>query len=56
MNAQDDKVKVILYPIYVSSNDGILNLSYPEVITSGHLGVFPSYYEPWDIHHLKAQH
>lgn len=54
LNREEDKVKVILYPIYVSNNDGLLNLSYYEAITAGHLGVFPSYYEPWGYTPLES--
>lgn len=54
MNDRHDKVKVILYPIYVTDNDGLLNLPYYDVICGGHLGVYPSYYEPWGYTPLEA--
>lgn len=46
-NNEKDKVKVIFYPIYLNGSDGLLNLNYYESITGSHLGIFPSYYEPW---------
>jgi len=46
-NKPDDKVKVIVYPVYLSENDGLLGLAYYYVLAGGHLGIFPSYYEPW---------
>ncbi|MBR9676065.1 hypothetical protein GOV05_03595 [Candidatus Woesearchaeota archaeon] len=54
LNSEEDKVKVILYPIYVSNNDGLLNLTYNEAISAGHFGVFPSYYEPWGYTPLES--
>ncbi len=47
LNRKEDRVKVIFYPIYLSGADGLLDLNYYESITASHLGVFPSFYEPW---------
>jgi glycogen(starch) synthase len=46
-NAQEDRVKVILYPVYLTGVDGLIDLPYYEAMCGCHLGVFPSYYEPW---------
>jgi glycogen synthase len=46
-NSEEDRVKVIFYPIYLTGADHLTDLSYYEAITASHLGVFPSYYEPW---------
>ena len=53
-NAKDDPVKVIFYPIYLSGADGLLDTSYYESMQGAHLGVFPSYYEPWGYTPLEA--
>ncbi len=53
-NAPDDPVKVIYYPAYLSPGDGLLNLSYYDMVTGTHLGVFPSYYEPWGYTPLET--
>ncbi len=53
-NEEEDKVKVILYPIYLSSSDGFLNLNYYDVINGCHLGIFPSFYEPWGYTALET--
>jgi glycogen(starch) synthase len=53
-NMADDRVKVVYYPIYLTGTDGLLNLSYYESMQGGHLGVFPSYYEPWGYTPLEA--
>lgn len=53
-NAPDDKVKVIDYPIYLTGVDGLLDLNYYDAILGCHLGVFPSYYEPWGYTPLES--
>jgi len=53
-NKEEDKVKVIFYPIYLSGVDGLSDLDYYQSIQACHLGVFPSYYEPWGYTPLEA--
>ncbi len=54
MNRPEDKVKVVVYPAYLTGTDGLLNLSYTECVQGSHLGVFPSYYEPWGYTPLET--
>lgn len=53
-NSYENKVKVIFYPVYLSGVDGLLDLAYYDAITGCHLGVFPSYYEPWGYTPLES--
>ncbi|OHB21908.1 MAG: hypothetical protein A2939_01405 [Parcubacteria group bacterium RIFCSPLOWO2_01_FULL_48_18] len=53
-NKTEDRVKVIFYPIYLTGSDGLLNLSLYECIGGSHLGIFPSFYEPWGYTPLEA--
>lgn len=53
-NREEDRVKVVFYPTYLTGADGLLDLAYYETITGSHLGVFPSYYEPWGYTPLEA--
>lgn len=46
-NSQQDPVKAIFYPVYLTGADGLLDLSYNDAVSGCHMGVFPSYYEPW---------
>jgi glycogen(starch) synthase len=46
-NNSADRVKVIFHPDFLNSNNPILGLDYEEFVRGCHLGVFPSYYEPW---------
>uniref|UniRef100_A0A5F9DPE4 Glycogen [starch] synthase n=1 Tax=Oryctolagus cuniculus TaxID=9986 RepID=A0A5F9DPE4_RABIT len=46
-NNRPDRVKVILHPEFLSSTSPLLPMDYEEFVRGCHLGVFPSYYEPW---------
>ncbi|KAI0653137.1 glycogen synthase [Cubamyces menziesii] len=46
-NHSSDRVKIIFHPDFLNSNNPILGLDYEEFVRGCHLGVFPSYYEPW---------
>ncbi|KAF8639024.1 hypothetical protein AX17_001776 [Amanita inopinata Kibby_2008] len=46
-NAGHDRVKIVFHPDFLNSNNPILGLDYEEFVRGCHLGVFPSYYEPW---------
>ena len=46
-NREEDRIKVVFYPGYLSNSDGLLNLDYEQAVMGCHLGIFPSYYEPW---------
>lgn len=46
-NHSQDRVKVVFHPEFLNSNNPILGLDYEEFVRGCHLGVFPSYYEPW---------
>ncbi|MBU0614775.1 MAG: glycogen/starch synthase [Nanoarchaeota archaeon] len=53
-NKKENNVKVIFYPTYISSSDGLLDLDYYPAIWGSHLGIFPSYYEPWGYTPLEC--
>lgn len=46
-NQRSDRVKVIFHPEFLSSTSPLLPISYDDFVRGCHLGVFPSYYEPW---------
>uniref|UniRef100_A0A8C8JDX8 Glycogen [starch] synthase n=1 Tax=Oncorhynchus tshawytscha TaxID=74940 RepID=A0A8C8JDX8_ONCTS len=46
-NARTDRVKVLFHPEFLSSTSPLLPMDYEEFVRGCHLGVFPSYYEPW---------
>lgn len=46
-NEKNDRVKVIFHPEFLSSTNPLFGLDYEDFVRGCHLGVFPSYYEPW---------
>lgn len=40
-------LQVIFHPEFLSSTNPLFGLDYEEFVRGCHLGVFPSYYEPW---------
>ncbi|KAG7791007.1 hypothetical protein KL910_000421 [Ogataea haglerorum] len=46
-NTGEDRVKIIFHPEFLNSSNPVLPLDYDEFVRGCHLGVFPSYYEPW---------
>jgi glycogen synthase len=53
-NKQEDKVKVVSCPTYLNGTDGILNMNFYDFMSGAHLGVFPSFYEPWGYTPLES--
>jgi len=54
LNRKEDVVKVIIEPVYLDGNDGFIELNYYDAIIGCHLGLFPSYYEPWGYTPLES--
>ncbi|XP_060745640.1 glycogen [starch] synthase, liver [Tachysurus vachellii] len=46
-NSRNDRVKIVFHPEFLSSTSPLLPMDYEEFVRGCHLGVFPSYYEPW---------
>lgn len=46
-NNADDAVKIVFHPEFVTSTSPLIALDYDQFVRGCHLGVFPSYYEPW---------
>ena len=53
-NRKDEQVKVIFLPCYLDGNDGIVNMTYYDVVLGNDLCIYPSYYEPWGYTPLEA--
>lgn len=39
--------QIVFHPEFLSSTNPLFGLDYEEFVRGCHLGVFPSYYEPW---------
>jgi glycogen(starch) synthase len=46
-NSADDPVKIVFHPEFVTATSPLIHLDYEQFVRGCHLGVFPSYYEPW---------
>ena len=40
-------MKVVFHPEFLVSTNPLFGIDYDEFVRGCHLGVFPSYYEPW---------
>jgi glycogen synthase len=54
LNREEDKVKVIFYPAYLSSADRLIAMDYNPTTLTCDVGVFPSFYEPWGYTPLET--
>ncbi|MFW9922047.1 MAG: glycosyltransferase [Candidatus Thorarchaeota archaeon] len=54
INKEEDKVKIIFYPTYLSKNDNLLELDYYDAVAGCDMGIYPSIYEPFGLTPLEA--
>jgi len=54
LNRPEDKVKVIYHPDFINSTNPLFGLDYSQFVRGCHLGIFPSYYEPWGYTPLEC--
>lgn len=54
MNHDYDKVKIVYHPDFISPTNPLFGMEYSQFIRGCHLGVFPSYYEPWGYTPLEC--
>ena len=54
LNHADDKVKVVYHPDFISSTNPLFGMEYGQFVRGCHLGIFPSYYEPWGYTPLES--
>ena len=47
INWPDDPVKVVYSPDFITSANPLFGMEYNQFVRGCHMGVFPSYYEPW---------
>jgi glycogen(starch) synthase len=53
-NYKEDKVKLVYHPDFISSTNPLFGMDYGQFVRGCHLGVFPSYYEPWGYTPLEC--
>jgi len=53
-NKAEDKVKIIYHPDFISATNPLFGMEYSQFVRGCHLGIFPSYYEPWGYTPLEC--
>ena len=46
-NQEDDPVKVVYHPDFINPSNPLFGMEYDQFVRGCHVGIFPSYYEPW---------
>ncbi|MBN1524224.1 MAG: glycosyltransferase [Spirochaetales bacterium] len=54
VNKIQDKVKIVYHPDFVSSTNPLFRMDYNQFVRGCHMGIFPSYYEPWGYTPLEC--
>ena len=54
INRPEDPVKVVYHPDFVSASSPLFGLDYDHFVRGCHLGIFPSFYEPWGYTPLEC--
>jgi len=54
VNYRDDPVKVIFHPDFITATNPLFGIDYDQFVRGCHLGIFPSYYEPWGYTPLES--
>ncbi len=54
VNSPLDRVKVVYHPDFIESTNPLFGLDYGQFVRGCHMGIFPSYYEPWGYTPLEC--
>ncbi len=54
LNRKEDKVKIVYHPDFINSTNPLFGMDYSQFVRGCHLGIFPSYYEPWGYTPLEC--
>jgi glycogen(starch) synthase len=54
VNNKHDRVKVVYHPDFISPTNPLFGMEYGQFVRGCHMGVFPSYYEPWGYTPLEC--
>lgn len=49
-----DRVKVVYHPEFINPTNPLFGMEYGQFVRGTHLGIFPSYYEPWGYTPLEC--
>ncbi|GIV36694.1 MAG: glycosyl transferase [Cyclobacteriaceae bacterium] len=54
LNQAADRVKVVYHPDFITATSPLFGMEYNQFVRGCHLGIFPSYYEPWGYTPLEC--
>ena len=54
LNNPNDKVKIVYHPDFITPTNPLWGIEYDQFVRGCHLGIFPSYYEPWGYTPLES--
>jgi glycogen synthase len=54
LNREEDKVKIVYHPDFITYTNPLFGMDYSQFVRGCHLGIFPSYYEPWGYTPLEC--
>ncbi len=54
VNKKEDRVKVVYHPDFINYTSTLFSMEYGQFVRGCHLGIFPSYYEPWGYTPLEC--
>jgi glycogen synthase len=54
VNNAHDRVKIVYHPDFISVTNPLFGMEYGQFVRGCHLGIFPSYYEPWGYTPLEC--
>jgi glycogen(starch) synthase len=54
INKPEDPVKVVYHPEFIAPTNPLFGIEYSQFVRGCHLGIFPSYYEPWGYTPLEC--
>jgi len=54
LNHPSDKVKIVYHADFINTSNPLFGIEYSQFVRGCHLGIFPSYYEPWGYTPLEC--
>jgi glycogen(starch) synthase len=54
LNNPTDPVKIVYHPDFITTSNPLFGMEYHQFVRGCHLGIFPSYYEPWGYTPLEC--
>ena len=54
VNSRNDKVKIVYHPDFITPTNPLWGIEYDQFVRGCHMGIFPSFYEPWGYTPLES--